>query len=108
VDRLSALSARDLAEELMPAFGPDGPTTPGWGHIVNWLRAGTWLMSSYPRGSQFVKELQAPVSEGLQALEHAGLVEQRSVNSSETPALGATRLGETALAEGKVCRYLEP
>jgi hypothetical protein len=66
-------------------------------------------MKSYPRGSGEVKNLQQPVREGLQALEHAGLVLLRvqGVNSgSASQRIELTRLGEEALADGDVAKYL--
>jgi hypothetical protein len=64
-----------------------------------------WLMSSFPRGSKYIKDFRQPIREGVQALENAGLV----VDSSQSAAswFKATRLGETALAEGSVGRYVK-
>jgi hypothetical protein len=101
-DRLQSLSVPELAEALMPAFGPDGPTPGG---NINQLQVGMWLMSSYPRGNKYMKDLRQPISEGVQALENGGLV----VGSSQSAVswFKATRLGETALAEGSVGRYVK-
>jgi len=47
------------------------------------------------------------VIEALQALEQAGLVTRRSFGSrGQASTYHATRLGETALAEGSVRRHL--
>ena len=102
-ERLQALSAVELAEELMPAFGPDGPKP---GKFINDLQVGAWLMSSYARGSNHLKELHEPIREGLQALENAGLVEGRSRGGAAVLAK-ATRLGEQALTEGTVASHLQ-
>jgi len=56
--------------------------------------------------SQVCPEPTGPGREGLRALEHAGLVAQRTTGDGGNPAKSATRLGETALAEGSVCQYL--
>ncbi len=61
-------------------------------------------MAGYPRGTKYLKDLQQPAREGLQALENAGLVLQ-----SGGQALGwfsATRLGQSALADGTVAEHL--
>jgi hypothetical protein len=103
VERLGGLPIDDLALEILPAFGPDG-LQPG--------RAGArvqdvckWLMSSYP--SKFCNPLQimTPVNEGIQRLENAGLVLRR-VQEGGGSRITATRLGETALAEGTAKQHL--
>jgi hypothetical protein len=103
--RLGALSVAELAAEMMPAFGADGPGR-GSRHEVNVLQVANWLMSPYPRGTKFLGELEQPVREGIQALEHAGLV-QRWGEPSAGGRLSATRLGEAALADGSVRQYLD-
>jgi hypothetical protein len=107
VERLTALSPAGLGVELLPAFGPDGARSKG--------REGTppmqivqWLMASFP----YHPGLQGLVSStlaGLQALEHAGLVDRRS-SGSGTGGMRflLTPLGETALAEGSAAQYLSP
>jgi hypothetical protein len=104
VERLNALPVATLAAEIMPAFGPDGPRSAG-GRGINILQVANWLIASYPRGTKYLQQLQTPVREGVQALEHAGLV-QRWGPASAGSRLSATRLGETALAEGDVLRHL--
>jgi hypothetical protein len=93
----------ELAEVLMPAFGPDGPKP---GSYLNQLQVASWLMSSYPRGTKYLKELREPIMEGLQDLENVGLIVGRSRGGGAS-LLKATRLGETALAEGTVGDYLK-
>lgn len=46
-----------------------------------------------------------PVQEGLQALEHAELIRRVRLGEGSSHVV-ATRLGETALAEGTVRQYL--
>jgi hypothetical protein len=105
VDRLVALPPKDLAAELIAAFGPKGAASKG--------RTGTapmqiieWLMSSVGRGAS-TRPLVPAVLAGLQALEHAGLVEARgSGTGSGAKSFLLTPTGETALAEGSTQRYL--
>src|SRR5947207_668203 len=70
-ERLQSLSAAELAVILMPAFGPEGPKPDSY---LNQLQVGMWLMSSYPRGTKYLKDLREPIMEGLQDLENAGLI----------------------------------
>ena len=105
-ERLSALPVVDLATELLPAFGADAKKP-----VHSALVATNWIMASYPRGGKYLKDLQQPVREALQALEHAGLLTQRvrisGGGGGSQMLMNITRLGETALAEGSVRRYLE-
>ena len=102
-ERLQSLSAVELAVALMPAFGPKGPKP---GSYLNQLQVGMWLMSDYPRGNKYQKDLREPIMEGLQDLENAGLIVGRSRGGTAS-LLKATRLGESALAEGSVARYIK-
>jgi hypothetical protein len=109
-DRLIALPVPLLAAELMPAFGPGGPRPAGIGASgVNRLQIQIWMMRSYPRGLKYVKELSGPVSESLGGLATAGLVQWIGSGNSGTTGRWwqATRLGETALAQGTVGQYLK-
>jgi hypothetical protein len=72
VERLNALPVADLAAELMPAFGPDGPRS---GKEINSLQASIWLMRSHPTRSTQSRDLHRAVCEGLELLEQRGLVE---------------------------------
>jgi hypothetical protein len=101
-ERLQSMSAVELAEVLMPAFGPDGPRP---GSYLNQLQVASWLMSSFPRGTKYLKDLREPIMEGLQDLENAGLIVGRTRGGAAS-LLKATRLGEEALAEGNVAKYL--
>jgi hypothetical protein len=99
-DRLGALAPSDMAVELMPAFGPDGPKGRGPNGAINILQVGIALLDKIPRGMSHMSQLQEPIREGLQVLEHAELV-LRTTRQSGT-WYNATSLGETALAEGTV------
>ena len=106
VQRLLALSVADLAAEIMPVFGPGGAST-RMGQRIGTLQIVNWLLSSGPRGTGQFKQLRGPVREGVQALEHAGLVMRVQLGGGDT-CLQATRLGLTALAEGSAGSYLSP
>jgi hypothetical protein len=94
-----------MAVELMPVFGPDGPKGQGPSGGVNILQVGIALLEKIPRGTKYTSQLQEPIREGLQVLEHAELV-LRSTRSHGT-WYSATRLGETALAEGTVQQQIQ-
>ncbi len=102
-ERLQSLSAADLAEVLMPAFGPDGPKPDGY---LNQLQVASWLMADFPGGTRYIKDLREPIMEGLEVLENANLIVGRSRGGAAS-LLKATRLGEEALAEGNVAKYLK-
>ncbi len=103
VDRLKELSVDDLAAELLPAFGPEGIPHSGGGLRPQELCK--WLLTSYPRAFWINPgQLLMPVREGLQRLEHANLLS--SAPYERMTVWRITRLGETALAEGKARQYL--
>lgn len=106
-ERLTALPRPDLAAEIMPVFGPDGPEpsrgNPGL-HILEIL---TWTMRSEPRGGKYAPKLQQPVLDALQLLTNAGLVADAGRGKvSGTTYRRATPLGETALADGSIRQHL--
>ena len=105
IERLISLPVADLAAEMMPAFGPDGPRVPGGG--VGILQVLSWLMSSYPRGNKNLSRLLPAGREGIQALERAGLVQilHRGEDGS-AGRLNVTRLGQAALAGDSVRQHL--
>ena len=87
-ERLSALPVADLAAEILPAFGGQRPAN---GPIT----AGAWLMGSFPRGqarATCVRDLQRPVLAAIQALEHAGLLEQDASTFGPKARLGSRSL----------------
>jgi hypothetical protein len=96
IERLIALPATDLAAEIMPAFGPEGPR--GSKELTS-LQITVWLMRLHPRGTKSASELNTAVKEALQVLEHAELV---MLVRRDSPRVKATRLGEAALADGAV------
>ncbi|HZL47411.1 MAG TPA: hypothetical protein VFC30_00175 [Solirubrobacteraceae bacterium] len=106
-ERLSALSPQELAAELMPAFGPDGPDaehgTPGL-EIMNVL---TWLLRDQPGAmTKYMPKLQQPVLAGIQSLVTAGLIVDGGRGKTNSTYWCATALGETTLNEGTVREYL--
>jgi hypothetical protein len=100
-ERLMALSPADLAAELMPAFGPDGPRH---GKDFSSVKLVQWLLRGV-RGVGGVShpgiKLDAAVQEAMQVLEHAELV--RGIQLRDVGRRwNTTRLGEAALANGDV------
>jgi hypothetical protein len=102
-ERLASLPARELAVEVLPAYGPEGPNP---GEAINLLRVLSWLMDNYPRGAKYLKELPKPVQEANQALENAGLIVQVGAQSAGAQRR-ITREGEQALADGNAAKYLK-
>jgi hypothetical protein len=100
-ERLAALPARELAAELLPAFGA-GQKRPAHGTLM----AANWLMSGYPGGAGYVKQLLDPVREAVAVLEHAGLLLERRQDTGGS-TVSITRLGEQALSAGTVQEYLD-
>jgi hypothetical protein len=95
-DRLVALSVPELAAEMLPAFGADGP---GKGSKeIGTLQIGMFLMRDFPRGNQFVKQLVGPIREGIGSLESDGLIERRIHNTGGSNVVvtraGLKRLGQ--------------
>jgi hypothetical protein len=104
-DRLVALPVPALAAEIMPAFGPDGLQT-RTGHQQGAMQVTSWLMADVSDKVRYRQPVLGPVIEGLTALEHAGLLERRSFGSGSAATYHATRLGQSALAEGTVEQQL--
>ena len=106
-EHLCALPVPELAAEILPTFGPDAKRP-----VHTSLGASRRLMERYGGvGVTYLRGLEQPMEEAIQALEHASLLTRkvRSYGSGNTEMLMyITRLGETALAEGNVRRYLEP
>jgi hypothetical protein len=98
--RLIAMPVLDLAAEIMPAFGPDGINAKS-GHRQGPMEVVSWLL---PDASvKYRQPLIAPVIEALGVLEHANMLSRSSFGSrGQASTYRATRLGETALAEGTV------
>ena len=99
-DRLLALSVRELAAEVMPAFGPDGINAKS-GHRQGPVEVVAWLLPDAP--VKYRQPLLGPVIEALGVLEHADLLTRRSFGGKgQASTYHASRLGETALAEATV------
>jgi hypothetical protein len=101
-ERLVALPPADLAAEVLPAFAAENVKP----HVHSSLMACQFLMSSFPKGTRMpLRELDPPVRAALQQLLNAGLLMERA-QPNRPPQMYITPLGETALSEGDVRRYL--
>ncbi len=98
IERLRALGVDDLAVDVFPGLGRDGPTH---GTSVRVQQLCGYLLRDYPGAGQMdTLDLLAPVTKALDRLQDAGLVAPISVQ--RTPVWRITPLGESALAEGSV------
>jgi hypothetical protein len=98
IDRLRALSVDDLAVELLPGLGPDGPTH---GTSVWPQQLCEYLLRDHPgAGRMQTLDLLAPVNRALDLLGDLRLVSPLSVQ--RTPMWRITPLGERALVEDSV------
>jgi hypothetical protein len=98
VQRLRALSVDDLAVQVFPGLGPNGPTH---GTSVRVQQLCGYLLGDRPGvGTLDSVDLHAAVRRALDRLHQAGLVSPISVQRE--PVWRITPLGETTLAEGKV------
>ncbi len=100
-DRLCSLSVADLAVEIMPAFGPDGPR-PGGEKGLNTLQVVGYPMRSYPHAARYARQLDGPVREAVQLLESAGLVLSKVYEAGGGGRLFVTRRGTEVLASGAI------
>jgi hypothetical protein len=109
VERLTALARRDLAVEVMAAFGPDGPHPLHLPHRgLNLIDVTEWMLRAHPRPARHVRALAGPVRDALRLLEEAGLIEWHGSEMVGARArLSATALGEVALRGRTVLDYLE-
>jgi hypothetical protein len=96
-DRLAGLSAKELAVEVMPAFGAEGPGKGG--NEIGTLQVGIFLMKDRPRGSAYLKPLVDPIRESFQILENTGLIVEK-VRGIGGSMVSVTRLGDEALENG--------
>lgn len=104
-ERLNTLSPADLAIEVMPAYGPDGPHGHGPDGGINILQALLWLnQAHFPSGISYIRQLQEPVREAIQALDHAGLVITSAGPQGAWTA--PTRLGLASLGDGTLSERL--
>jgi len=98
IARLRAVPVDDLAVDVLPALGPDGPTR---GTSIRVQQLCEYLLRDYPGAGQMdTLDLTAPVNRALDMLDDAGLVSPISVQ--RTPIWRITPLGERILAEGTV------
>jgi len=98
IDRLRALSVDDLAVDLMPGLGPDGPTH---GASVWPQQLCEYLLRDYPgAGGTQTLDLLSAVNRALDMLHDARLVSTISIQ--RTPRWQITPLGERVLADGDV------
>lgn len=103
IERLRALRIDDLAAELLPGLGPDGPTR---GTSIWPQQLCEYLLKDYPdAGRMNTLDLLAPVNRALDRLEDARLVSPISVQ--RTPLWRITPAGEDALADGTVRERLK-
>ena len=104
LERLKGLAPDELALEILPALGPDGPRGSRFVQVQDICK---WLMRSRRVGLKASPmQLLAVVREALQRLEHADLVWS---TQSDGPSLWKlTRLGEQALSGGTAAQHLGP
>jgi hypothetical protein len=98
IARLKALAPDELAAQVLPGLGPDGP---GNGYSVRPQQLCDYLVRSFPEAGQLnTLILMTPVWEALQRLEELGLVAPVSVTRS--PVWHLTQLGKATIADGTV------
>jgi hypothetical protein len=98
IERLRKVPVDDLAVDLLPALGSDGPTR---GTSIRVQQLCEYLLRDYPGAGQMdTLNLSAPVNRALDMLDDVGLVSPISVQ--RTPVWRITPLGERALADGDV------
>jgi GNAT superfamily N-acetyltransferase len=99
IDRLRALSTIDLAVDLLPGLGPDGPR--GGNVVPAQELAIKYLLREHPGAGRLQRlDLVGPTNRALNKLEEEGLV--RSISYQRTPMWRITDEGKAALADGKV------
>jgi hypothetical protein len=112
VKRLKEMPPAELAAAIMPVFGPDGPPVRKlwWGaQGIEVLQICDWLMRDHQRGYRQRPRLRNAVTRALHLLDEAGLIEntRRWARPGALAAvLRPTALGQAALIEGTVRKYL--
>jgi|SRR6516165_11568180 hypothetical protein len=121
VNWANSVPAADLAADLMVAFGPDGRkggNQLGKGDLIEWLFREYPNPGRYAKPSKgYIEQLDRPIREAVQLLEHAELVyvsevyERNSVAGGDLIHTGnvvvpharwsVSRLGSACLANGK-------
>jgi hypothetical protein len=107
--RIEALPLRDLAGEVMvKGFGPGGPAADAPGAPQHIAGAFNPAQGSFGIDDQALRDMFVVIVEGLQVLEHAGLVRYLIDGSGGVydQFYTLTRLGKTALQEGTVEQML--
>jgi hypothetical protein len=103
LDRFRALAPVQLAQQLLPAFGPSGIAHARGGIAPQALCK--WLVVDVPGVAKFNPlQLLLPVREALQQLEHGSLV--TSSGRDRATIWRITSTGEGALADGSVAAHL--
>jgi hypothetical protein len=98
IERLRKVPVDDLAADLLPGLGPDGPTH---GTSIRVQQLCEYLLRDYPGAGQMdTLNLSAPVNRALDMLDDIGLVSPISVQ--RTPVWRITPLGERSLTDGDV------
>jgi hypothetical protein len=123
IERLESLPLNQLATEVMTrGFGPGTPGAAGSTAVVGGsVKSGGASIVAYTGVSQIAKafnrdgrdmtlirRLHDVIAEGLQALEHAGLVRAEALGPSGTSSAGyvVTRVGADALQNDGVAHIL--
>jgi len=118
VDRLDSLSLAQLAGEVMSTgFGPEGPgadkdgtVTVGGPNINAGATVGDIALAFDPKADRADDQLRRRfyrlIAEGLQTLEHAGLIRVQMHTSMSSFDYALTRRGQKALDGGEVERIL--
>jgi hypothetical protein len=104
IDWANSVSPADLAAELMAAFGPD--ELPSVRDLALWLLGAhgyhrhsfSERVRDVNQRERDLNEMTLPISEAVQLLEHAELV---NCTHGENPRWRATRLGFATMASGK-------
>lgn len=98
IQRLKALTPDELAVQVFPGLGPDGP---GNGYSVRPQQLCDHLLRAFQEaGALNTLILMTPVWEALERLREVGLVAPVSVQRS--PVWHLTPLGKSTLADGTV------
>jgi hypothetical protein len=98
IERLQGLSVDDLAVDLLPGLGPDGPTR---GTSITRQQLCGYLLADHPdAGQRDTLALLSPVRRALERLEGVGLVSPISIQRE--PVWKITPAGEQTLAQGTV------
>jgi hypothetical protein len=106
LDRLKALSPEGLAVEVLPLLAKittEHKNITYANAMVIMLR---FLDGYHGAGASGNAALNMPVRDALQRLEHANLVERKSVNEHGSDGWRVTDLGQQALAAGDVAARL--